>query len=342
MECVLAEGVEWPGAVGVSGGGDSLALMFLLADWAADLGLPPPVVLTVDHALRRRSKTVAESVVSRARRHGLVAHVLPWKGRKPRVDIEAAAREARYRLTGDWCRRNGIRSVFLAHSMEDQAETFLLRLIRGSGVDGLAAMSPVATFPTQDCESLRVIRPLLDFPRARLRGYLSNRGETWFEDEMNADIRFARARLRQNWPALQKMGFSAERIAAAARHLSRARSALDRDTQNLLACAARPQGKSVFLDAEAIAAAPEEIGLRAMAHVLMQVSGQFYRPRFDRLERLVAAVRLHRLEGGRTLHGCCIKPAGKRVAFFGPRTVCIAPETGRRRHGKDGAEDFRC
>ena len=231
---------------------------------------------------------------------------------------------------GDWCRRNGIRCLFVAHSMDDQAETFLLRLMRGSGVDGLAAMALVGRYPVPEREDLLLARPLLSVPRTRLRGYLLKRGEDWFEDKMNTDDRFARVRLRESWPALRDMGFSAERISAAARHLARARIVLDRDTRDLLDRASRVDGATVFLDADTVTAAPEEIGLRALAQVLMQVSGQFYRPRFDRLERLIAAIRLGNLRGGRTLHGCYIKPASKRLACFGPGTLSVTPEGGAR------------
>jgi tRNA(Ile)-lysidine synthase len=233
---------------------------------------------------------------------------------------------------GDWCRRSGIRCLFVAHSLDDQAETFLLRLMRGSGVDGLAAMADVAPYPSLHCAELRVARPLLSVPRASLRTFLSGRGETWFEDEMNADSRFARARLRAGWPVLEKLGFSAARIAAAAGHLARARAALDQDASDLLSQSVRIEGECVFLDGGALSSAPEEIRNRCLARVLMQVSGRIYRPRFERLERLAEAIRLERLKGGRTLHGCCIGPAAKREACFGLRTVRIAPE--RRAHAR--------
>lgn len=338
MEPVLAEGAGWPGAVAVSGGADSLALLFLLADWASATGKPRPVALTVDHGLQQGSKQVAEDVAARARRHGLAAYVLRWAGPKPATDVEAAARDARYRLMGDWCCENGIHSLFVAHSMEDQAETFLLRLMRGSGVDGLAAMVPVGAFPARKCESLRLVRPLLSVPRSKLRGFLSRRGETWFEDEMNADPRFARVRLRGGWPALESMGFTTERIAAAARHLARARAALDREADELLASATRTEGRAVLLDANAVATASEEIGLRVLARLLMHVSGRVYRPRFDRLERLAGTIRCNRLKGGCTLHGCCISPAPRRMACFGPRTLRIVAEAGQRRRGRESTE----
>src|SRR5207248_760120 len=104
----LAEGGEWPGAVAVSGGADSLALLLLLIDWAAGQAKPPPVVLTVDHGLQSGSKRLSEDVVRRARELGVNANRLRWTGSKPASDIESAAREARYRIMGNWCRRHGI------------------------------------------------------------------------------------------------------------------------------------------------------------------------------------------------------------------------------------------
>jgi tRNA(Ile)-lysidine synthase len=326
MEEVFAGGGQWPGAVAVSGGADSLALLLLLAGWAADAAQAAPIVLTVDHGLQPDSRNIAQGVVRRARALHLTAHVLRWTGRKPVADIESAAREARYRLMGNWCRRHGINCLYVAHSQDDQAETFLLRLMRGSGVDGLAAMTVVAPFPAVSCGNLRIARPLLRVPRAKLRSFLAARGEGWSEDEMNADPRFARVRLRKAWPVLQEIGFSTERIAAAAQHLGRARATLDQAAAKLLACACRREGAQVFLDGLALASAPEEIAFRALARVLMDVSGRFYRPRFERLERLAVAVRSDDVRGGRTLHGCCIRPASKRDACFGPQTLRIVRE----------------
>jgi tRNA(Ile)-lysidine synthase len=329
MGGVSRQGVPWPGAVAVSGGGDSVALLLLLADWARAEGLDLPLSLTVDHGLRPGSAQEASEVAGLAAGWGLKAQVLSWRGRKPKADIEAAARDARYRLMGDWCRAHRMRFVYVAHTEDDQAETFLLRLARGSGVDGLAAMSAVSPVPAAGCEMIQIVRPLLEVPRSRLRTFLRARGIPWVDDTMNTDPRFSRARLRAAWPTLECLGLSARRIAGAARHLSRARAALEQDTDALLADAARFVGRQVFLDAGHLASAPNEIGLRALARVLMQVSGQARRPRFERLMRLYAAIRAAALGGGRTLHGCCIGPAPKRECHFGPGTLRISREAAR-------------
>jgi len=329
MMDVLARGAPWPGAVAVSGGGDSLALMFLLADWAR-VARPPPVVLTVDHGLDANSEHVARDVLRRAKAAGLKSELLVWKDKKPKADIEAAAREARYRLIGAWCQAHKIGGVYAGHTLEDQAETFLLRLGRGSGLDGLSAMRPVALYPVPGFDDLRVVRPLLGIGRSELRAFLKARKETWVDDPMNVDPRFARVRLREAWPMLEELGLSSSRIAGAARHLARAREALDHATENLLARASRIVDGEAMLDPSRLAAAPREIGLRAFAWLLSRISGEPYRPRFERLERLFDAICRGELVAARTLHGCLIAPSGKGEAAFGVRTIVIAPESSRK------------
>lgn len=324
-------GAPSPGAVAVSGGGDSLALMLLLAEWAKARNIAPPAVLTVDHGLRETSGRDSRLVVDRAKTAGLKAHILRWTGARPESDIEAAAREARYRLMGAWCEKHGVAGLYLAHTLEDQAETFLLRLARGSGIDGLSAMKIVAPLPSRNCDRVSVIRPLLGFRRAILRDYLSGLGQNWIEDPMNTDPRFARVRVRDAWPVLESIGLSPMRIAAAAGHLARAREALDTDTDELTAESCRIEGNSVLLDSARLARAPREIGLRTLARLLMQVSASEYRPRFERLERLYTLICAGPLNSGHTLHGCRIVPARKAGAVFGPGTLLLLPEKAQTR-----------
>jgi len=337
MARTLAQGAPWPGAVAVSGGGDSKALMLLLADWAQSASRPPPVVLTVDHGLTPDSARIAQSVVQSAKRHGLEAHKLVWKGEKPAADIEAVARLARYRLMGDWCEAHRIKGLYVAHTLEDQAETFLLRLARGSGLDGLAAMRARSPFPLQGFDRLCVVRPLLEIERARLRGWLESRNEDWSEDPMNGDPRFARVRIRKAWSQLAELGLSPQRIAAAAQHLGRARDALEDATADLLETACRFEAERVLLDGTRLAAAAPEIGLRALAQILSRVSGEPYRPRFERLERLYGAIREGEIKSARTLHGCRIGRAPKIASIFGPFTLIVVREPARRRVRADVA-----
>jgi tRNA(Ile)-lysidine synthase len=329
MDALCAAGAAWPGAIAVSGGGDSVALMFLLAAYAKQAKLPPPIVLTVDHGLRPDSAKDAKTVAKIATDAGLKAHVLTFKGPVPKSDIEAEARNARYRLMGEWLVTHKIDALYVAHTMEDQAETFLLRLARGSGLDGLSAMRAVARFPLPGFEAIHVVRPLLDYPRAALREYLVSRKQAWLEDPMNTDPRFARSRLRAAWAQLEELGLTASRVADAAEHLGRAREALEDMTEALLQRSTRFDADGALLDSVRLKMAPREVGLRALAAVLSRVSGETYRPRFGRLERLFDSIRDGTLGGGATLHGCIVAPAPRATSAFGTGTLAVMPEKAR-------------
>ena len=240
-------GAPWPGAVALSGGGDSLARMHLLAEWAKAHGVPPPVALIVDHALRKSSAAEARKAAGFARKAGLAAHILTRKGPVPKSGIEAMARDARYGLMGAWLRKHGIATLYVGHTLDDQAETFLLRLGRGSGLDGLSAMRALAPFPVSEFEDLNLARPMLGISRAALRAYLKTLNQSWLDDPMNSEARFARSRIRHLMPALEAAGLAPSRIADAANHLARARAALELATEAVLARAARPDGTRILL-----------------------------------------------------------------------------------------------
>ncbi len=294
-------------AAAVSGGADSMALAVLLHRWVSARG-GTMTALTVDHGLRRGSAAEAAQVGRTLRPLGVPHRVLRWRGAKPTANVQAAARRARYGLLGDWCARQGILHLALGHQLEDQAETFLLRLGRGSGLDGLAAMAAVTETP-----GLRVLRPLLGLPRAGLEATLRRRGVPWIEDPSNLDPAHARVRLRGLMPALAAEGLSPARLAATATRLGRARTALAQSTATVLARAAtvHPAG-FLWLDPAPLAAAAPEVGLRALARIAMLVGGLEYPPRLERLERLYGRV-VAGLESGATLGGCRFMPRRGRI-----------------------------
>jgi tRNA(Ile)-lysidine synthase len=297
-------------AVACSGGADSMALALLLHDWTRSVG-GRLTALTVDHRLRPESGSEARQVAHWLGRRGIAHETLVRPDTPLTGNLQAAARRLRYDLLSSWCRERGVLHLALAHHREDQAETLLLRLARGSGVDGLAAMAPVS-----ETAAVRLLRPLLAVPKARLAATLDAVGQAHVEDPSNENPAFGRVRLRGAAAVLAREGLTPERLAATATRMGRARVALDDATARLLARGAAlfPEGYAV-LDPPAFRDAPAEIALRGLARVLTAVSGAGYPPRLERMERLHEALcgPEGSLGGGRTLGGCRILPRRGRI-----------------------------
>ncbi len=319
----------------VSGGPDSVALMRLAAALRARSGLPPIVVGTVDHGLTGGSDAIARDVVAQAGTLGLDAHVLRWEGDKPRAGIQDAARAARYALLEGLARRIGATHLVTAHTLDDQAETILFRMARGSGPAGLAGMRPMCRRG-----DLLLCRPLLGIPKARLVETCRAAGWTYVEDPANADPRFARARLRRLLPHLAAEGLDAATLSLLGTRLARDEAALRE--------AAADCRSACLLDAtdhrQAYAAAPLMAALPAVRLRLLDAALADFakpgRPRLARLETLAADLGQAFAEGRplrRTLHGARITlaPNGRiDLVPEGPRHRGTGP--GRR---LDGAPD---
>ncbi|MGX1097142.1 tRNA(Ile)-lysidine synthase [Amorphus sp. MBR-141] len=291
----------------VSGGSDSMALMALYRAFRnADPTAPEAVVATIDHGLRAEAADDARFVLEAAAACGFAAVTRRWEGDKPAADIQAAARAARYGLLAAVARDAGATAILTAHTLDDQAETVLLRLARGSGVKGLSAMAPVRRLAAgpeggpSDQDGRRaetsdggvaLVRPLLGVPRARLRATLCRDGIGWRDDPSNENDRFARVRMRRLMPALAAEGLDARRLAATAGRLARADAAIDAMVEALAATALQADAFGVLaLDVAAFAAAPEEVRLRLLARMLGWAGGGDVGPRLERLERAAAAI----------------------------------------------------
>ena len=210
----------------VSGGPDSLALMWLAARWRAALKQGPRLVaVTVDHGLRPESTREARDVKRLASLFGIEHRTMAWRGDKPRAGLPAAARDARYHLLAKAARRAGATHIVTAHTRDDQAETVLMRLSRGSGIAGLAGMAR---------QSVRgdivVLRPLLDMPKERLVATLRRANIEFATDPTNHDLAYTRPRLRALMPALAAEGADARNLTRLAARLGRANAALEKMT----------------------------------------------------------------------------------------------------------------
>lgn len=309
----------------VSGGPDSTALMHLAAMVrAAGAGL---VVATLDHGLTDASPCIARDVRTAAKDLGLDAYLLRWDGIKPATGVQEAARHERYRLLDALAHEIGATHLVTAHTLDDQAETILFRMARGSGPAGLSGMR-AATLR----RGITHLRPFLAVAKSRLVATCRARGWPFVEDPANSDPRFARGRLRALLPGLAEEGLDAQTFAALARRLSRDEAALGAAADALLAGAlladARLEGggQRLRLRADALLTAPAAVGLRALDRALTDFR-RAGAPRLARLEHLYDDLRAAHLEARtlrRTLHGHI-------VALQASGVIEIRPEPVRRR-----------
>ncbi|MBE6448182.1 MAG: tRNA lysidine(34) synthetase TilS [Alphaproteobacteria bacterium] len=291
-------------AAGVSGGADSLALVLRLKDCGAKV-----VALTVDHGLRPSSAKEAEYVAELMKKNEIEHHVLTWEGEKPLTGIEAAARKARYALLFAWCKEHGIKYLAVGHHRRDQAETFLLRLQRGSGLFGLCGM---AMFSRQD--DMVVVRPQLYDDPDDLRKYLQEKNVDWVEDESNLCDDFQRVRIRKFLSELEaKIGISEKRLANTALVLQRTRNYFEEEVEKRIKNHVRQWGDRVFsFSAKVISDWHAEIVYRFLAELLCRCGRRPYAPEAEELLRLIDCLKNSAFKGC-TLNGCEIFVAQKRL-----------------------------
>jgi tRNA(Ile)-lysidine synthase len=267
----------------VSGGPDSTALMVLAARWRKALRRGPRLVaVTVDHGLRPQSRGEAAAVGRLARSLGVEHRILRWTGPKPTTGLQAAARAARYRLLAGAARRAGARHVLTAHTLDDQAETVLIRLARGSGIGGLAAMARLSPLPVSSPSAggpgdIVLVRPLLEVPKASLVATLRRAGIAFADDASNRDPRFTRARLRAAMPLLQREGLAPQRLALLARRARRAEAALEAavgEAATKLAPGSWPVRGPIAFAAAAFAQLPAEVALRLLGRAIARVGDE--------------------------------------------------------------------
>jgi len=253
----------------VSGGPDSVALMWLAARWRKALKKGPRLVaVTVDHGLRKEAAREARDVRQFATALEIEHRTLRWRGDKPKTGLPSAARDARYRLLARAAKSCGASHILTAHTRDDQAETVVMRLSRGSGIAGLAAMARQS-----DRDGVVLARPFLDVPKARLVATLEKAGIAFADDPTNHDPRFTRPRLRALMPVLAAEGADARGLVRLAMRLARANEALDVMTDGAERYLASIGGDAPMtgFDLAAFAALSAEIRVRLLMRTINRV-----------------------------------------------------------------------
>ncbi len=305
-------------AVAVSGGGDSMALALCVKRWAQR----PFVALIVDHGLRVESAEEAAQVKNRLEHIGIPAEILRWEHTPITGRLHEKARAARYQLLAEACLRHGANDLLLAHHRDDQAETILMRLAKGSGVEGLAGMAAQS-----QRDGLRLLRPFLSIPKSRLIATCHAANLPFVTDPSNGSQKYARGRLRNIMPLLATEGMTTESLITLGERAAEVKNALDHYTQTFLREAAQIEaGGSIRIDRAKMDTVPRATALRALSSCLRTIHADDHAPEHAALSALLATI-LDKTtqEKTRTLYGCLISIAEKKITLL--REPAAATET---------------
>lgn len=298
-------------AIGVSGGSDSLALVFLANEWAKRKN-GKVVALTVDHGLRQESLAEAKEVSLLLKNHAIEHHIIPWAHGEVVSNVQEAAREARLLLLTNWCRENDILHLMLGQHAEDQAETALIKIFRGSGLNGLCGISTVSAF-----NNVRVLRPFLNFDKAQLNRELLKYSKWWVNDPSNNDGKYIRTVARRALKSEELCKLVNveedpskrvhERLNLMSANMRRVQQTIENQVVKCMVEMVNiyPRG-TILIDFNKMREVDDEIGLDILARCLITISRTHYkRPRLESLQRIWRAIKANE-ERKFTLWECVI------------------------------------
>lgn len=310
----------------ISGGPDSLALLLLCFAWRQSTAPQMPLhIATVDHGLRQEARDEAEYVGKIAQLLDIPHTILVWQAEKPLSGIQQSAREARYGLLAEHAKKLGLNKILTAHHRDDQEETFLMRLLHGSGPSGLSCMQSRSRLG-----DVEIVRPLLVMAKHDLVEIVSDFGVRWCDDPSNSDERFDRVRLRkQILPALRDFAKNTDWVSATTRRMARADAALSMVTQDYFDQNFRSEaGRALSCDLAFLVGLPEEFRLRLLQQVIFHVAGGRYPCKDVQMRDLDCAIRSlaadkfsaepgsSKTRGKWTLADCCYEVSDERLWIY--------------------------
>ena len=286
-------------ALAVSGGRDSLALMFLIKKWLENNKFDKDVVvLTVNHQLREESNAECAEVALIAQGYGFQHKILIWHHENIKTSIQEKARNARYDLMINYLKENGIDTLITGHTLDDKIETFLMRLSKGSGLEGLKSIQT-----SRNVDGINLFRPLLKITRDQTTKTLVSQNIGWIDDPTNTDEKYERIKIRNNISTLEKLNISKEMLQLTLNRLGRAHEVISNITEKALLEVLHFDSLGyVSLDYNLLKAYPYEIIIKVFEKALIYVNGK--RVSLQSLERVCSEVIQTRKP--KTINGCVI------------------------------------
>ena len=281
----------------VSGGGDSIAMLVLASEWAI-LNKTKIYVVTVNHNLRKEAKEEIIFTREFTKKLGFSHSSLDWRRPSKAGNLQSQASLARKKLISDWAKENNIKTVLLAHTIDDQVETILMRFSRGSGVDGLVGMKKLI-----EIHGISWLRPLLNITRSNLRKFLKFKKINWVEDPTNEDRKFLRVKSRNIISQLKEIGINTDLVVNTSVRMENAKKVLDdvavEAFNNFITL---KKWGDIEVNKDIFNYCREDTILRTLAGIIKGISGSVYRPRYRELKNFAEGLNNKNFKA-RTLSG---------------------------------------
>ena len=290
-------------AVAISGGCDSVALTFALNDFCKENKIKI-YALTIDHGVRKNSKIEAKKVGELLKKFNISHKILSIPKKEiPQKNIEANLREIRYKMLSDFCKENQIEFLFVGHHLGDIAENFLIRLFRGSGLDGLSPMQEIS-----EINGVKIIRPFLEISKDELKNYLIEKNISWFEDETNDDEKFLRNKIRKFLASFDDKNLLEKRIYNASKEISKTRDFFDEIMMGYeLEIIEQNADNLILINRCKLAEINPAISLKILAKILMKIADKKYKPRKEKLIRFYEYLIADGVIKKREFYGCIVE-----------------------------------
>jgi len=290
----------------ISGGPDSLALAGMLKILEYEKKIQVYYVL-VDHSIRKTSQNEAKKVKVLLKKYKISLKILKNKKKIDR-NIQSAAREIRYELLSDFCKKNNANYILTAHHRDDQVETFLIRLSRGSGVQGLSGMDLSSSLS----KKIKIIRPLLDCKKENLIYISKKLFGKYFNDPSNKNQKYLRTKIRNLKTILEKSGLSYDQILKSIKNLSSTRDTLNRYVTKLYKNNVSAKNKKILIKYDSISKETKEIQLKLFSKILKNYTRSYYPPRSKKILNLIDKLKQGKIKN-LNLSGCTIKKVGRII-----------------------------
>ena len=296
-------------AVAVSGGPDSLALAFLAKCYALKHSIKVKYFI-VDHKIRKESSLEAKSVKNILKKFGIESKILIWKGKKPSKNIQAIARDKRYFLLAGECKKNDIEYLLLGHHLNDLFENFLIRIVRGSGLNGLVSFNKDTKYKDNN---LHILRPLLDLEKNDLL-YVSKEVFNFFvKDPSNINMDYKRTRIRKLLEVLEKEGLDKKKLKLTINNLKDSDQSIkfyvDR---NLKKNSVFLKQKNIHILSHNFFDQSHEVIFRSLTKIIQMLGNKYYPVRGKSISKLIVHINTKSFSRV-TLGGCFIERINETI-----------------------------